>query len=458
MKKFILFVFVLCVNIANAQSDSINLEFKDLNLVYSCNAFKNQPNWKVSHGSPSYNNPYVYFVSDNTGSDGLFKKFVFRCGFNYELEFEVHKPNYWGDAVLNIYAANELTEHIETTCITNHYLNLNEDKIEKIAVLDDRNEYYHVKIENWTPTSYYSYIWLTSSCCTSSDSIGISKIIVRTKEQFDTIPPTAPTNLKLVRIENNYPNYNQKALITWDKSTDNLCDISYYLTLIKNDSYHNFSTTNNFYLFNNIPANCKPLKLYIIAKDYSGNLSERSKNLIFYPKPYMKSIEVVDRDYTNQNKVVKEATDKVVFQPGFKFTANQDNEFFIGRIVTCNNAKNENNEEFQIDTLKQTECINSIVSTPKITITPLKKTNISTNFSTTQINIYPNPTNDIFTISMSDNESYDIEIYNTSGQLILSKNKISNSAQIDLSAHTQGIYIIKLKTENNTYFEKIIKN
>ena len=72
--------------------------------------------------------------------------------------------------------------------------------------------------------------------------------------------------------------------------------------------------------------------------------------------------------------------------------------------------------------------------------------------------IYPNPATDKITIETNNQiESYNLEILNTLGQVVLNK-KIANSIeQVDLSGQAAGVYFVKVQTGNNTIVKKIIK-
>ncbi|PLX07879.1 MAG: hypothetical protein C0596_09060 [Marinilabiliales bacterium] len=70
------------------------------------------------------------------------------------------------------------------------------------------------------------------------------------------------------------------------------------------------------------------------------------------------------------------------------------------------------------------------------------------------ISIYPNPCNNILNISLPKSSfSYNIQIYNTQGKLLLNK-EISNLYQLDVSYLSKGMYIIKAMNEE---IEKIFK-
>ena len=75
-----------------------------------------------------------------------------------------------------------------------------------------------------------------------------------------------------------------------------------------------------------------------------------------------------------------------------------------------------------------------------------------------QINIYPNPASNKFTIEMDNlKEPYTLEILNTMGQVVLNKQITNKIEQIDLSGQAAGVYFVKVQTGNNTVVKKIIK-
>ena len=74
------------------------------------------------------------------------------------------------------------------------------------------------------------------------------------------------------------------------------------------------------------------------------------------------------------------------------------------------------------------------------------------------INVYPNPNNGIFNLSFKNYNEYDLIISDVLGKIIYT-NKIKNeNEKIDLSSQPKGIYIVKLISERNIFFRKIILN
>ncbi len=85
----------------------------------------------------------------------------------------------------------------------------------------------------------------------------------------------------------------------------------------------------------------------------------------------------------------------------------------------------------------------------------------SESFEANQIAVFPNPSNGIFNIAFGNLDPNKIEVYDISGKLILQKNKLQvsdNQANIDLSNASNGVYFVKISTENNTITKRIIKN
>ena len=73
-----------------------------------------------------------------------------------------------------------------------------------------------------------------------------------------------------------------------------------------------------------------------------------------------------------------------------------------------------------------------------------------------QIDIYPNPTSDLITIT-SKIEMSKIEIFDLEGRIIQSIEEKSKMNSIDLSQYSKGIYFLKIAENNKSVIRKIIK-
>lgn len=73
------------------------------------------------------------------------------------------------------------------------------------------------------------------------------------------------------------------------------------------------------------------------------------------------------------------------------------------------------------------------------------------------ISIYPNPTKDKSIIFSNGENIKFITVYNMSGQIIFQRNNLNTTqTNIDLSIYSNGIYVIKVVTDNTVYSNKII--
>jgi hypothetical protein len=98
-----------------------------------------------------------------------------------------------------------------------------------------------------------------------------------------------------------------------------------------------------------------------------------------------------------------------------------------------------------------------------ITRTPMVRMNfdpssVASNFNLQQtiFNVYPNPSNGIFTIDLDNNILYDVIVNNVLGQTVLTTTTSGKITTVDLSSFNKGIYTIELKNDNKTFTEKVI--
>lgn len=125
---------------------------------------------------------------------------------------------------------------------------------------------------------------------------------------------------------------------------------------------------------------------------------------------------------------------------------NDNNDPYLATSCRCVKMKyNEaGNEEGPIPTLQVTVLASGKASTV------FSRAEIKERVHENQISLYPNPVKDVLYIKASEQDGYYYQIYNLSGQLVLS-GKFENG-KTDLSALTTGAYLIRI---NNS--EKIVK-
>jgi hypothetical protein len=79
------------------------------------------------------------------------------------------------------------------------------------------------------------------------------------------------------------------------------------------------------------------------------------------------------------------------------------------------------------------------------------------NLNTSEIILSPNPVRESFSISSNNNTSAikEIIVYNAQGQIVKKVNFLKN--KIDVSELSNGIFYVKLITENKTFYKKMVK-
>lgn len=82
-------------------------------------------------------------------------------------------------------------------------------------------------------------------------------------------------------------------------------------------------------------------------------------------------------------------------------------------------------------------------------------TNIEMNQKSPELRFFPNPAQDHLNV-LSVLQHYKMEIMSLDGKVLISSSQ--NESKIDVSSLQQGVYIIKLESNNNRYYNKFIKN
>lgn len=145
---------------------------------------------------------------------------------------------------------------------------------------------------------------------------------------------------------------------------------------------------------------------------------------------------------------------------GNEITANQNNATY--QWIDCDNNQpipSANQQTLTVDHTGNYACIISLGSCSDDTTncTLVNFTGLN-NQSILEFKVYPNPSTGQFTIDINNNnQSYSIQILDITGQVIYTKGQIATSkTQIDLNSIAEGVYFVKVKTENGKTVKKIL--
>lgn len=78
--------------------------------------------------------------------------------------------------------------------------------------------------------------------------------------------------------------------------------------------------------------------------------------------------------------------------------------------------------------------------------------------ATAQLAVYPNPNNGVFTVVKANGISKSIEVVDVTGRVVLSSNTSANTADINISALANGVYYVKVSSDNTTEVVKVVKH
>lgn len=94
-----------------------------------------------------------------------------------------------------------------------------------------------------------------------------------------------------------------------------------------------------------------------------------------------------------------------------------------------------------------------------VTYTPIQPVNDwSVNETAgTMLSAYPNPTKGLVTLRMEQANGFDYAVYNLQGQQLMKGSVQGNETFIDLESFPAGVYLISVKADHQTYYQRIIR-
>lgn len=73
------------------------------------------------------------------------------------------------------------------------------------------------------------------------------------------------------------------------------------------------------------------------------------------------------------------------------------------------------------------------------------------------VKVYPNPTAGEFTIELANSSVKTLEVIDLTGRVVYSTATVTNKSKVNLSSLSNGIYYVKIQTNNSTEVVKVVK-
>ena len=465
MKKIFVFLLlvVCCLFIVYSQTPTTKEYDFSYGFFAPTKCYIEHESWKISHGSPCYgkhpiNSQHYYLQLEQKNgngiykSEGLFTNYSFSKCKNYKIEIQL-RDKYKAPGI-TMYAANGLTEKIDTTCNVG-ILPIVSDKFIisygpascagigpfpldfcTITIPPNNNEY-------WNPNKDYSQFWITSEALGDTSAFVISKIIIYDFGNVPSSPPTMPGNLRITSISGT------QISIAWDPSTDQIGVEKYQIYCngsLEGTVQHPYTS----YTIRNLKE-CKNYNIEVRAVNIYCNNS---------PKAAISAKTPPEKDYIilNQPVILANYPDKthieragisVTLQPGFSVKANNSQEFFKA-MIGCDGYGKEMEQEDEDLYLSEKEEPQNVKNEDESQFINeedvLKSVNSVFDINHNEFVIYPNPTTGNFTVSGEGLNH--IEIYDVQGRLLLTHPaNLTPQTSINVSQFVGGIYFVKMYSE-----------
>lgn len=185
-------------------------------------------------------------------------------------------------------------------------------------------------------------------------------------------------------------------------------------------------------------------KVFEPIDEYKGDIA---RGLFYVAVRYQDEIASWENNNNGADNMLNGTSDKVFEQWSLDMLYRWHTEDPVSQKEIDRNEAIFNHQKNRNPFIDHPEYINSIWGTVL---------SIENSFDLNTIKIYPNPItgNDLF-IKITKNSA--VSIYNVLGKLIITDNVNLNKDRIDVSSLKKGIYLIKIKSENQLITKKLIK-
>jgi hypothetical protein len=214
---------------------------------------------------------------------------------------------------------------------------------------------------------------------------------------------------------------------------------------------------------------------------FSGNGIQSGNK--FNPMAAMPGNHTITYTYANQYGCVNTSSQPVTVYANPVVNLGADTTICINHVITLDAGAGFNSYLWSTGATTQTITVDASTLLPgwhhytvtvtnsnncdasdRIRVIVLPCTGIEEPGDITLLEVYPNPTTGIFNLTIHNAEaSYQMDIYNDLGQIILSETLTTDRSarfnkEVNLSAHPTGMYFIRLQGERTSKVVKVVVN
>ncbi len=91
-----------------------------------------------------------------------------------------------------------------------------------------------------------------------------------------------------------------------------------------------------------------------------------------------------------------------------------------------------------------------------IQIVRVNPTGTKENILAASLNVYPNPSNGTFSVSLPKGKAFEMEVTDLTGKVVMKQTVKSNATQLNLKETAKGVYMLKIVSEGKTAVQKLI--
>ncbi|MCM1042365.1 MAG: T9SS type A sorting domain-containing protein [Bacteroides sp.] len=73
-----------------------------------------------------------------------------------------------------------------------------------------------------------------------------------------------------------------------------------------------------------------------------------------------------------------------------------------------------------------------------------------------QFSVYPNPTEDVLNVELAEGGVFGLNVYGLNGALLMSRQGLSDKAQVSLAGLAKGVYVVEIRTAEGTVRTKVV--